>query len=129
MDLNNTQRLDKTVFLLLPVMALAFYIALIPNINYPYPVHIDEWVHIAHNNALMQTGDLSYNNPFSGGGGGGLVVTLESGFHVLFGVFYKLSGISWLSIVRYVPSLIFAFTALCTYVLARRHGFGWEAAF
>lgn len=129
MDLNSSQKLDKTVFLLLPVMALAFYIALIPNINYPYPVHIDEWVHIAHNNALMQTGDLSYNDPFSGGGGGGLVVTLESGFHVLFGVFYKLSGISWLSIVRYVPSLIFAFTALCTYVLARRHGFGWEAAF
>jgi len=32
--------------LLLPIMGLAFYIAFIPHQNYPYPVHIDEWVHL-----------------------------------------------------------------------------------
>jgi len=110
-------------------MALAFYIALIPNLNYPYPVHIDEWVHIAYTNALLEAADINYANPFSGQGSGGLVATLEVGFHVLFGAFYKLSGMSWESIVRYFPSIIFAFTALSTYVLARRQGFGWEAAF
>ena len=109
-------------------MALAFYIAMIPKLNYPYPVHIDEWVHVAHTNALLQAGGLNYLDPFTGGSGVGLVTTLESGFHVLFGIFYRISGMSWMDIVRYLPSLVFVFTALSVYVLARRGGFGWEAA-
>ena len=129
MVLNDTPRLGKSALFILPVMALACYMAFIPNLNYPYPVHIDEWVHIAHNNALIQAGGLNYSDPFSGLGSGGLVTTLEGGFHVLFGVFYQISGMSWVAINLYLPSIIFAFTALSVHVLARRKGFGWEAAF
>jgi hypothetical protein len=129
MQTNGISRPCKADLLILPVMALAFFIAFIPNIHYPYPVHIDEWVHVAHNDALLQAGGLDYPDPFTGLGTAGLVGILESGFHVLYGVFYRLSGLSWLSIVRYAPSFVFAFTVLSVYILARRERFGWEAAF
>ncbi|MFC1909219.1 hypothetical protein ACFLXD_05135 [Chloroflexota bacterium] len=123
-------RLAKSDYLILvPVMALAFYIAFIPNLNYPYPVHIDEWVHIAFINSLLEAADINYLQPFSGQPASGLVNMLEVGFHVLFGVFYKISGMSWIDIVRYFPCIILAFTSLSVYILARREGFGWEAAF
>jgi hypothetical protein len=129
MEPNEIPRLGKSAYFILPVVALALYIAFIPKLNYPYPVHIDEWVHIAHNNSLLQTGSLNYTDPFTGSGGYSIVASLESGFHVLFSVFYKISGMSWVDITRYLPGIIFAFTALSVYILARREGFGWEAAF
>lgn len=128
MQSNKTSRLTNSAYLMLPIIALAFFIAFIPNANYDYPVHIDEWVHIAHNDALMRAGDIDYPDPFAGGGGG-VVAALEVGFHVLFGVFYKISGMSWVDITRYIPGVILAFTALSAYILARKEGFGWEAAF
>ncbi len=130
MNLGSVHRISKFDYLmLLPILALAFYIAFIPNQNYPYPVHIDEWVHIAYSNSLLQDGSVFHANPFTGQAGSGSVQFLESGFHVLFAVFYKISGVSWVEIVRYLPGIIFAFTVLSVYVLAQREGFGWEAAF
>ncbi|MFC2007450.1 hypothetical protein ACFLVB_02505 [Chloroflexota bacterium] len=130
MDRQNIWRLAKSDYLkLVPILALAFYIAFIPNLDYSYPVHIDEWVHIAYSNSLLQAADINYLEPFTGQPASGLVSMLEVGFHVLFGVFHKISGMSWIDIVRYFPGIILAVTTLSVYVLARREGFGWEAAF
>ncbi len=129
MEPDGLSRPVKVDLLILPVMALAFFFAFIPNLQYPYPVHIDEWVHVAHTDALLQAGGLNYSDPFSGLGTSGLVGMLESGFHVLFGVFHKISGLSWLTIVRYLPSIVFMITVLSVYILTRRERFGWEAAF
>ena len=110
-------------------MGFAFYIAFIPHQNYPYPVHIDEWFHMAFSNEIIgKASVLSLNDPFSGG------VSLwnqsfELGFHLFFAVFHQISGIPWLDIVRYFPGIIFIITVLSVYVLAQRQGFGWEAAF
>lgn len=114
---------------LIPILALAIFVAFIPNLNYPYPVHIDEWRHIAHINSLIRAGDITYPDPFSGEMTGTLVSRLEVGYHLLFGMFAKISGIPLTSIARYMPSIIFAITVLSVYILARREGFGWEAAF
>ena len=43
---NKTPLFDYLI--LLPIMALVFYIAFISHLNYPYPVNIDEWVHLAY---------------------------------------------------------------------------------
>ena len=116
--------------LLLPVMALAFYIAFIPHVNYPYPVHIDEWVHLAHSEAMLSAGSTAYTDPFLGQGIVGLSNPLhEVGFHILWGVFQRLSGLSWMDIFRYFPGIVFMLTALSVYIMGRREGFGWEAAF
>lgn len=114
---------------LVPVLGLAFFIAYIPNLNYPYAVHIDEWVHIAYSNYLLSTGTVFHPDPFSGTGSSGLVGLLELGYHLPFAVFHRISGVSWMSISMYAPSITFVFTVLSVYIFARKFGFGWEAAF
>ena len=133
MNWQNIWRLGKSDYIkLVPILVLAFYMAFIPHVNYRYPVHIDEWRHIAHNNALLQAADINYPDPFSGqtiSGGEKEIALLEVGFHLPFAAFHLFSGISWNDIHRYFPSIMFMMTILSVYVLAQRKGFGWEAAF
>ncbi len=129
MSWQNIWRLARSDYLkLVPILALAFYIAFIPHQNYPYPVHIDEWVHLAYSEAMLQAGSTTFIDPFLGQSISGLSSNLEAGFHLFWGVFQQISGISWLTIFRYFPGVIFMITVLSVYVMARREGFGWEAA-
>jgi len=115
----NVHKIPKFDYLiLLPIMALAFYIAFIPHHNYPYPLHVDEWINLVRSKELMEAGDITFAGSF----------LLEAGFHLFWGVFQTISGISWMDIFRYFPSIIFIFTVLSVYILAQRQGFGWEAA-
>jgi hypothetical protein len=109
-------------------MALAFYIAFIPHQGYPYLLHIDEWVHLANSEALLKAGSTTFNDPFFGSSTASLASNLEAGFHLFWGIFHQISGISWLTIFRYFPSVILAITVLSVYVTVQRQGFGWEAA-
>ncbi len=119
MTLPNVHKIPKSDYLiLLPIMALAFYLAFIPHHNYPYPVHVDEWVNLIRSKALMEAGSIDSASSF----------LLEAGFHLFWGVFQTISGISWMTIFRYFPSIIFIITVLSVYILAQRQGFGWEAA-
>jgi len=134
MNLDTLHKTPKLDYIMLPlIMALAFYIAYLPHLNYPYPVHIDEWVHLTYSKAILAAGSTTFIEPFLGKS---TIISLssgmdglESGFHLLWGVFQSISGISWLNIFRYFPSIVFMMTALSVYILAHRKGFGLEAAF
>ncbi len=115
--------------LLIPIMALAFYIAFIPHLDYPYPVHIDEWFHLAYSKAMLNAGSTAFVDPFFGQSTINLASNLETGFHLFWGVFQRISGLPWTIIFRYFPGIVFMLTVLSVYILARREGFGWEAAF
>lgn len=79
---------------LVPIMGLAFYIAFIPHSNYPYPVHIDEWFHMAFSNEIIgKAGVVGLINPFSGGAPV-WNQDFELGFHVFFAAFKLISGIA-----------------------------------
>ncbi len=115
-------------YLLLAILALAFFIGMIPKLNYPYPVHVDEWTHWAYSQAVVTNGSISFTDPLVGNKTTGFISNLEIGYHVFNGIFQMISGLPWLIIIRYLPSLIFVFTVLSVYILARRQGFGLEAA-
>lgn len=114
---------------LLLVAGLAYYVAFIPHQGYAYPLHLDEWTHLAGSNEIIKEGGaVGLSDPFSGGARNA-VQLLEVGFHLFWAVFHQVSGIPWLVIYRYFPGIIFIFTILSVYTLARREGFGVEAAF
>ena len=127
-EVKDETKLGKSALLLLPVLVLAFYIAFIPHQGYAYPVHIDEWVHYAYSEALLQDGSTTFTDPFNGQSTLGLSSDLEEGFHLFWGIFQRISGISWMTMFRYFPSIVLVFTAMAVFVLGRRLGFGWEAA-
>jgi hypothetical protein len=130
MNRQNLSKLARSDYLkLAPILALAFYIAFIPHQGFPLPVHVDEWVHLACAKALMSNGGTAgLTDPFSGGAPI-WNQTVERGFHLFLGIFQQITAISWLSIFKYFPAIIFMLTVGSVYVLARREGFGWEAAF
>ena len=129
MSQENIHKIPKSDYLILPfIMALAFYIAFIPHLNYLYPVHLDEWIHLACSNEIIKEASaVGLASPFSGGGAIGNQL-LEVSFHLFWAVFHQISGISWLVIFRYFPGIVFMLTVLSVYILAQRQGFGWEAA-
>jgi len=121
MNQQNTDRTAKFDYLiLLPILGLAFYIAFIPHHSYPYPVHVDEWIHLALSKATIQAGSTTFIDPFLGESTLGFTSTFEAGYHVFWGIFHQISGIPWMVISRYFPSIIFMLTVLSAYVLGRR---------
>ncbi len=129
MSWQNIWQLAKSDYLkLILILALALYLAFIPHLNYLYPVHVDEWVHLALSKAMLGAHDTTFTAPFFGQSTMSVSSNLEVGFHLFWAVFQSISGISWLTIFRYFPSIIFVITVLSVYVLAQRQGFGWQAA-
>jgi hypothetical protein len=116
--------------LLIPILAMAFFVAFIPHRDYPYPVHLDEWQVMAYANHLMEQGSTSHlTNPLYGGDQLMPNQTGEIGTHVFWGAFKQITGIDWLVIFRYFPGVVYMLTVLSVFVLADRQGFGWLAAF
>jgi hypothetical protein len=115
-------------FKLIPILALAFYLAFIPHQSYPYPVHVDEWVHLSCSNEIIdESKAFNLTDPFSGGAAISQQ-QVEVGFQTFWAVFHITSGIDWNTIFKYFPGIMFMFTVLSVYILAKRRGFGWEAA-
>lgn len=127
---NNRQRAIILDFLsLVLVLILAFYLAFLPHLNYPYPLHHDEWMHMAYSEALMRAGSISFIDPFYGQQTIDVGSQMEAAFHIFWGIFQQITNIPWLTIFRCFPSIMLVITVLSVYVLCRREGFGWEAAF
>lgn len=116
------RRLVESDYLkLLPILGLAFYTALIPRLSYPYPVHVDEWCQLVQSKAILTLGTLPPLAEQS-------TYSFEVGYNLFWAIFQQVSGIPWLVIFQYFPSVILMMTVLSVYILARREGFGWEAA-
>jgi asparagine N-glycosylation enzyme membrane subunit Stt3 len=125
MTLPNIRKILQFDYLmLLLILGLAFYIAFIPHQDYPYPLHVDEWIHLAKSKAMLQAGSTTFVDPFTGQGTISISSNLESGFQLFWGVFQSISGISWMDIFRYFPSIIFMLTVLSVYIMAQKEGFG-----
>jgi len=123
----NRTSLIKAI-LLFAIIALAFYMALYPRLDYPYPLHVDEWMHLGHTNEILETGHLNYPNPFQGGrwdvGG-----HPETGYYLWFGTSLLATGSTWLVLARLMPALVLGLIAFLAYAWGKKRGFGLEAAF
>ncbi|MGA9048004.1 MAG: hypothetical protein WB588_03335 [Dehalococcoidia bacterium] len=111
------------------ILLLAFCISFIPHIGYAYPLHVDEWMHMTYAETIAQTGSITFPDPFTGLTNINLGDNLWVGYHILWAMFQQVSGIDWITLFRYFPSIIFMITVLAVYVLASRQGYGLEAAF
>ena len=117
------------------IMGLAFGIGMIPRLDYDYPLHSDEWTHLAEARAIVTTGDIPSYDPVTGEarthpttGEVRSSAHEEVGYHLFLAEFKLMTGLPWLTIFRFLPSSIFALTALCAYIFGKRRGFGLEAA-
>lgn len=114
--------------LLCVILALAFYMALWPRLNYPFPLHVDEWMHLGYTTELVNTGHVNYPNPYHGGqwevGG-----HPETGYYLWLGNLLLSTGSDWLELSRLMPAIVLGIIAFVAYAWGRKWGFGLEAAF
>ena len=117
------------------IMGLAFYIGMIPRLDYAYPLHSDEWTHLDEARAIVTTGAIPSSDPITGEARSDPITGEargstheEVGYHLFLAEFKLLTGLPWLTIFRFLPSSVFALTALCAYIFGKRRGFGLEAA-
>ncbi|MCJ7509558.1 MAG: hypothetical protein MUP14_01535, partial [Dehalococcoidia bacterium] len=117
------------------IMGLAFYIGMIPRLDYGYPLHSDEWTHFDEARAIVTTGTIPSYDPVTGEARADPITGEvrgstheEVGYHLFLAEFQLLTGLPWLTIFRFLPSSVFALTALCAYIFGKRGGFGLEAA-
>lgn len=99
--------------------------------EYPYPVHMDEYVHWGYAQAIMEQGTITFQNPFTGGASGEFTVEEhlhERGYQAWLGVYQGVTGVEWLDMFRFGPALIAVVLALCVYVVCERWGAGLEGA-
>lgn len=95
----------------------------------PYPAHMDEYVHWAYGEAVASQGTVLFDNPLTGESHGGFNVASdlhERGFHAYFAVLQRATGIGWLPLVAYTPTILTLLLALAAYVLAEKWGAGVE---
>ena len=116
------------VILLCVILAVAFYMALWPRLDYPFPLHVDEWMHLGHTTQLLDSGHVNYPNPYCAGqwevGG-----HPETGYYLWLGTLLLSTGSDWLVLSRLMPALVLAIIAFVAYAWGRKWGFGLEAAF
>ncbi len=109
------------------ILLVAILFSFYPHLNYPYPLHRDEWDRITLANAVIHEKSTVFPDPFLGERV--FDSHLEIGFILLLAEIKLTSGLSWESIFRYFPVLISALITLSVYILARRLGYGLHAAF
>ncbi|MBN2075011.1 MAG: hypothetical protein JW762_05625 [Dehalococcoidales bacterium] len=111
------------------IIVLGIFIAWTPKQTGILPFHLDEWFHMACAKQILTQGTaFNMTDPFYGGQPW-LFQFAERGFHLLLGVLQIISGLDWLFIFRYIPSVIFVMIILATYIMGKRQGFGLESAF
>ena len=107
------------------IFLFSFWVGMSPHWDYPYPLHVDEWIHISLAQSSLDSGGLVYPNPY---GSGEISYHQEMGFHLLLGYLKTASGLPWMIIYRVGPGVLLALLAFLAYAYGRRGGFGWAAA-
>ena len=76
------------VILLCGILALAFYMASFPRLHYPFPLHVDEWMHVGNTLQIIDTGSATYPEPWRGGQ---VIVEghPETGYYIWFGTLFR----------------------------------------
>ncbi|MBL7206666.1 MAG: hypothetical protein ISS36_03650 [Candidatus Aenigmarchaeota archaeon] len=98
---------NKKSFLLITIIFLAVFLTYYPHIDYPYPLHVDEWFHIANVKMLALNEEIDWYS-------GEIIRTdLEIGWHgalLLIGIF-NLSVNQW----TLVPSFLHVLAILSVF--------------
>ncbi len=82
---------------------------------YPYPLHGDEWNHVAQAVYVMETGIFPSTNPYIKDYGS--KVNLQSGFHFFLAQFFTLTGLDPVRHFWFLPALLAVISVLSLFAL------------
>lgn len=116
----------KEKHILVLILLIAAIFAYYPHMGYDFPVHRDEWIHLAHAKEILESNSIVHENPYYGGT---IKTDLEIGFRLWLAELLSVSGMSEWVLMDYLPIFISCFLVLSAFLFGRRLGYGLEAAF
>ncbi len=96
--------------LLIGFILLAVILNFLPRLDYNYPIHVDEYVHIQYGNHLSGGAPLYFGGEYN---------SLEAGFHYLIATLNSI-GVPYLTMFQFFASIITILICLGVFILARR---------
>ena len=102
------------------ILLFSFWVGMNPHWDYPYPLHVDEWIHIGLAQGALEERGLEYASPY---GGGQVSFHQEMGFHVLLGFLKSMTGSAWIDLFRIAPGVMLAMLSFLAYAYGQRGGF------
>ena len=95
----------------------------VEDFNYPYPIHADEWNHLARTIYLMEFGEFSEfgfmsTNPYSEEGYGSK--NYQFGYHNVLFVFFSVFPLDPVLTYQYFPAMFFVINSIFLFLFVRR---------
>ncbi len=98
------------ILLLILFIILAVVLNFLPHLNYPYPLHVDEWVHYQYSNHLSTNASLYFGQEYG--------TNLEAGFHYILATLNS-AGIEYLFMFNFFASFITVLICLAVFIFTR----------
>lgn len=109
-------KLIKSNILLICIILLSLFLTIYPHLDYKYPLHVDEWIHVTVSEETMEKGMvpsydpyLSWYRPHN---------NFEDGFHIFLASFFFVTGIDPVNISLVIPLLFTFLMVISVYMLA-----------
>jgi len=112
----------KFIFIFL-TLALVFFNVYYPHLNYPFPMHVDEWQHIAQSIQIIDKGLVNENPYFHGIEH----KDFEPGFHIFLAQFFSLTGLNPILNYRFLPAIFAVLAALILFIFLYKITNFWVA--
>ncbi|MDE1767106.1 MAG: glycosyltransferase family 39 protein [Thaumarchaeota archaeon] len=109
-------KLGLTVILLVLVLFLSVALTYYPHISYQFPLHVDEWYHIATAQSIAKTGPLTHLSIYTGQLS---PVDIEIGYHTLLAlvlILFEPSITAW----TYIPLILQVIAVLVVFLFVYR---------
>jgi hypothetical protein len=110
-DLPIRKRVMQAAIVCLIVLFTCF-IVYSPHLDYGFPFHYDEWMHLKDTLKSIEKGQLIQDRAFS--------AHQESGFHMWLIPTIFMTGVDIISYLQYLPFLFMGFSSLALFVLLKR---------
>lgn len=103
--------MKKSYLILLVLVLLGAFLNYLPHLNYPYPLHVDEWTHFTNSQHLSDNTPLYF---------GGESESLEKGFHILLATL-KTFGIDYFTQFQFLASFFTILISLALFIAVRKY--------
>ena len=92
---------------------------------YPYPLHADEWAHLALSKFVVDTGSFPSENVFVGVDR----VNPQSGFHVFVASLFLVTGLDIIYFYQFLAAIFAVLTCLFIFLIIERYSGSYVAGF
>ncbi|VVB82691.1 Uncharacterised protein [uncultured archaeon] len=90
----------------------------VSHFSYPFPIHVDEWIHLSQIVYILENKSLGFVNPYSSH----LIFQQdpEVGYHLILATFFKISSLDPILTYQYFATIFFIINSILLFILIKK---------